>query len=81
VQDDGGLQVQHVLQLQPDDGYVQGRDDERWLRHDLHERRRQVLRNDPGLLRLHERLHKGRLHLLHDDERLPGLLLHVLIFI
>jgi len=33
-----------------------------------------VLRHDPGLLRLHVQHDEGRLHLLHDDERHPGLL-------
>ncbi len=46
--------------------------------HHLHQRRRKVLRDDPGLLRLHGRHDEGRLHLLHDDEQHAGLLRHLL---
>src|SRR5262249_14901211 len=51
------------------------RDDQERLRDDLYQRRQGVLRDDPGVLRLHERVHEERLHLLRDDERHPGLLL------
>ena len=43
--------------------------------HHLHQRRQRVLRDDPGLLRLHDGHDEGRLHLLHDDEQHAGLLL------
>ena len=38
------------LLLQLDDGNVQVRNDRRRLLHDLHQRRRALLRDDPGLL-------------------------------
>ena len=47
--------------------------------HHLHQRRRQVLRDDPGLLRLHGRHDEGRLHLLRDDEQHAGLLRLLLV--
>jgi len=62
------------LLLQLHRGHVQVRDDQRRRLRDLHERRRQVLRDDSSLLRL-RRLHaEGRLHLLCADEQHPGLL-------
>ena len=42
------------LLLQPDDGHVQVRDDRRRRLHHLHQRRHRLLRDDPGLLRLHD---------------------------
>ena len=62
------------LLLQPDDGHVQVRDDRQGLRHHLHQRRQEVLRDDPGLLRLPDTHDQGRLHLLRDDEQHPRLL-------
>jgi hypothetical protein len=73
---DGQLEVQHLLHderrddvlLQPDDGNVHVRNDQRWRLHYLHERRQSLLRHDSGLLRLHVHHDGGGLHLLHDDE-------------
>jgi len=51
------------------------RHDQGWLLHHLHQRRRQVLRDDSGMLRVHVGHDEGWLHLLRDDEQHPGLLL------
>ena len=37
--------------------------------HDVHQRRQCHVRHDPGVLRLHVRLHEGRLHVLHAAGR------------
>ena len=42
--------------------------------HHLHQRRQGLLRDDPGLLRLHGHHDEGRLHLLRDDEQHARLL-------
>jgi len=54
---------------------VQVRHDQGRLLHHLHFRRREVLRDDSGLLRLHDGHDEGRLHLLRDDEQHRRLLL------
>jgi len=62
------------LLLQSYDGHVQMRNDQgRRLPH-VHQRRRQMLRNDSGLLRLHGVHVERRLHLLHAHEQYAGLL-------
>jgi hypothetical protein len=55
------------VQLQPDDGHVQVRNDQGRLRLHVHERRRRMHGHDSGLLRLHDGVPEGRLHLLLDD--------------
>jgi len=62
------------LLLQPNDGHVQVRNDQGWLLHHLHQRRQGLLRDDSGLLRMHEHDDEGRLYVLRDDEQDSGLL-------
>ena len=62
------------VHLQHDHGHVQMRHDQGRLLHHLHLRRPEVLRDDPGVLRLHGVHAQGRLHLLRHDEQHPGLL-------
>jgi hypothetical protein len=66
------------LLLQSDDGHVQVRDDREGRLHHVHERRRQMLRDDSSVLHL-LLAHDGRwLHVLSDDEQHAGLLLRML---
>ena len=59
-----------------DDGHVQNGNDQGRHVHDVHQRRHEVLQDDPGLLHGHDDHDGVRLHLLHDDEQHAGLLRH-----
>jgi hypothetical protein len=61
--------------LQSDHGDVQVRDDQRRLLHHVHQRGQGLLRDDSGLLRLHEHHGEVGLYLLHHDEQYARLLL------
>jgi len=67
------------LLLQFHDGNVQVRDDEGRRLLDVHEWRSEVLRDDPGLLRLPGLHAQGRLHLLHALQQHAGLLRLLLV--
>src|SRR4051794_20412439 len=56
---------------------MQVRIHERWLLHQLHERRQGMLRHDSGVLQLSEAMLRERLRLLHLLQQHTGLLRHL----
>ena len=73
------LQWDRMLPHLPDAGHLQVRVHQGRLLHQLHERRREVLRDAASLLRLPRVLLRERLLLLHLVQQHAGLLRHLLV--